>query len=186
MNKVAFCILGLSIFFSCEDESQVVDCSNSDLSLEILGTNDAICGTSTGTIEVSATGGVPPYTFSLGGSSANSDGLFAGLSQGVYQVTATDANDCSVFKEATVVQSGEVSFSQLIAPILENNCTLPTCHVPEPGTSRQNLTDFNIVQQLASEIKRRTQNGEMPKTGSITQTQIDLIACWVDNGALDN
>ncbi len=171
---------------SCTEETPQVSCEGNDLSLAILNIEPAICGVPTGVIEVMAAGGTEPYSFNLDGSSSNQNGRFTAVRQGTYRVNVIDANNCSVAKEVTVEPTGEVSFLQVIAPILESNCTLPTCHVPEPGTARQDLTDFTIVQQLAPEIKRRTQNGEMPKEGSITQAEIDLIACWVDNGAPNN
>jgi hypothetical protein len=187
MKNISYLIFSMIILLSCEEESIDFDCSGSNISLEILSIKDAVCGTSTGNIEVSASGGTSPYTFNLdGGSISNSEGIFREVKQGVFKVNVIDANNCSVSKEVTVNASGEVSFSASISRILEANCTLPSCHVPEEGTSRQNLTDFVVVQQLASEIKRRTQNRQMPKEGSITQTEIDLIACWVDGGALDN
>ncbi len=187
MKKIFPFILVITSLLSCEEESIDFDCSSSDLSLQVISVTDAICGTSTGSIEVAASGGNGPYTFNLDGSSiTNSNGFFNEIRQGVFKVNLIDVNNCGVSKEVTVSSTGTVSFSQSIERILEANCTLPTCHVPEEGTARQNLTDFVIVQQLAAEIKRRTQNGQMPKEGSITQTEIDLIACWVDGGALDN
>ena len=175
------------LLFSCQQESTSVDCAASGLNLEIVETSAATCGQSDGSILLAATGGVGPYTFNIGGTNFSESGDFNGLRQGIYDVGVTDANNCAISRRGIAIDpEGVVSFSESIAPILSSNCTLAGCHVPEPGTSRQDLTNFTIVQQLAKEIKARTQNGEMPKTGSISQSQIDLIACWVDGGALDN
>jgi hypothetical protein len=186
MQKYLWLISMAFLFTYCSEEEPTFDCSASDLSLEILSVEESFCGSSSGTIEVTATGGSAPYSFSINGTNANDIGLFTSVPQGDYLVIVTDANNCSVGKEVTVNSTGEISFSQVVAPILENNCTIPSCHVPEEGSSRQDLTNFTLVQQFASEIKRRTQNGEMPRGSTLSQRDIDLIACWVDNGAQDN
>ena len=49
------------------------------------------------------------------------------------------------------------------------------------------FTVFSNIQSSASQIKSLTQSGAMPKNGSkLSQTQLDAIACWVDDGALNN
>jgi uncharacterized membrane protein len=44
------------------------------------------------------------------------------------------------------------------------------------------------LKNLAASVKLRTANKSMPPSGSsqLTQSQIDLIGCWVDDGALNN
>lgn len=80
----------------------------------------------------------------------------------------------------------EVSFQNDIKPIIEVNCLInnPTCH--GMNTSIPNWSVFSEVQSHAQIIKTKTQDRSMPQIGSLSQTQIDLIACWVDNGAKDN
>jgi hypothetical protein len=58
-------------------------------------TVDIVCGVNTGTILVTAAGGVPPYTYSLNGAAAVSTNIFAGLSAGTYIVRITDAAGCT-------------------------------------------------------------------------------------------
>ncbi len=79
-----------------------------------------------------------------------------------------------------------VSFQNDIKPILEVNCLVnnPTCH--GMNSALPNWSVFSEVQSHAQIIKTKTQDGSMPKNGSLSQTQIDLIACWVDSGAKDN
>jgi len=74
------------------------------------------------------------------------------------------------------------SYTNNIAPILNQNCK--PCHFN--GSQFPDLTNYNSVSQNAHLIKIVTQNKTMPKGGSLTQDEIDAIACWVDNGALDN
>ena len=48
-----------------------------------------------GTITVQPNGGVSPYTYSIDGTTFQHSPVFAGLSDGIYQVTSLDANDCT-------------------------------------------------------------------------------------------
>lgn len=82
--------------------------------------------------------------------------------------------------------STEVSLENDIMPLLLAQCTFSGCHNGDLGASRDWTAKSNILEK-ASGIKARTQSGSMPRSpGVLTQNQIDLIACWVDNGALDN
>jgi gliding motility-associated-like protein len=47
-----------------------------------------------GTIQVIASGGVLPYSYSLDGTNFQADPQFNNLGDGIYQITALDANDC--------------------------------------------------------------------------------------------
>ena len=64
-------------------------------------TVDIICGVNTGTIIVTAAGGVPPYTYSLNGAAATILNIFSGLGAGTYTIKITDAIGCA--KEITAV-----------------------------------------------------------------------------------
>jgi PKD repeat protein len=56
--------------------------------------NNTSCGTPNGAITVSATGGTPAYSYSIG-TSTNTTGVFSGLAGGNYIITATDGAGCS-------------------------------------------------------------------------------------------
>ncbi|SNS34406.1 Ig-like domain-containing protein, partial [Dokdonia pacifica] len=63
-----------------------------ELIISAEGQTDVLCnGEATGSLEVSATGGVAPYQFSINGGSNQSSGIFNNLLAGVYTVTVTDA-----------------------------------------------------------------------------------------------
>ncbi|MCA1806923.1 MAG: gliding motility-associated C-terminal domain-containing protein, partial [Actinobacteria bacterium] len=47
-----------------------------------------------GTIMVVPVGGVAPYTYSIDGTTFQASSVFAGLDEGIYQITSLDANDC--------------------------------------------------------------------------------------------
>jgi hypothetical protein len=85
-------------------------------------------------------------------------------------------------------QPNLTTYSEVVEPIIANNCALPNCH----NGSNPALPDWSIlenVQASALKIKERTGNRTMPPSSSgivLTAKQIDEIACWVDSGAQNN
>ena len=81
-----------------------------------------------------------------------------------------------------------ISYSTSIVPILETNCNITGCHNGD-NSGISNFTVFDNVKSSAAAIKTKTANGSMPKASSgltLTQAEKDLIAKWVDQGALNN
>lgn len=79
----------------------------------------------------------------------------------------------------------EVSYSQIIRPLMNTNC-MP-CHNGDGNTPfAPDLTTYTFVENLDVLIKEVTQSRRMPKTGSLTDVEIQSIKCWVDNGSLNN
>jgi hypothetical protein len=76
-----------------------------------------------------------------------------------------------------------VSWTSDIKPIIEKSCAISGCH---NGITRTDLRIYSNAKKHAAEIKSLTRNRDMPFDGSIPQSQIDLISCWVDDGALEN
>lgn len=86
-------------------------------------------------------------------------------------------------KESNEVCNPQTSWQTDILPILETRCAISECH---DGITRRNFTSYEEVKQYAFSIKQRTINRSMPFDGPLPQDQIDKIACWVDNGAVEN
>jgi uncharacterized membrane protein len=81
----------------------------------------------------------------------------------------------------------EISFSQDIKPIIQTNCAIANCHVD--GRQLPSLETFEQIQANAQRIKSRTGNGTMPPPTSgksLSESEIELISCWVDAGAVEN
>ncbi|RYM32417.1 hypothetical protein ERX46_14160 [Brumimicrobium glaciale] len=78
---------------------------------------DATCGANSGSINLSATGGISPYTYSIGGAN-QSTGVFTNLAPNTYTVTVTDGNGCS--------NSTTVTIADVIVPtaIIDNQINL--------------------------------------------------------------
>jgi hypothetical protein len=84
----------------------------------------------------------------------------------------------------------EVSFSEEVFPIVQNNCAISGCHNGDNGADK-NWLNFSLFKSNAADVKDRitrpvTDSGHMPQTGSISREQIQTIVCWVDQGAQNN
>ena len=88
-----------------------------------------------------------------------------------------------------------VDYESQIQPIFDNNCG--NCHLGNSSgglnlSNYDNLMSSGVVvpgNHLQSILYDRitrdeTDQGDMPPSGTLTQTQIDLIAAWIDEGAL--
>lgn len=142
-----------------------------------LGGNGAV------TIEVTSTN--PPYSFKEGNGEFTADNHFTGLTTGNHTFSVKDLNDCMVTLTVTVPQGKTgTSWENDILPIMEKNCAISGCH---NGVSRSNnFKEYASAKTNAKAIKSKTQDRSMPFDGALTQNQIDLIACWVDDGAPKN
>ena len=82
-----------------------------------------------------------------------------------------------------------VSFASDINPIVTSKCAISGCHNGSLGDER----DWRQVARLQEHktlMKEYTRGHIMPPSespeGPLTQDQIDLISCWVDQGAPNN
>lgn len=146
-----------------------------------FNSTSAGCGTATGTLTVTAIDGIEPYQYMLDQGSFGASNSFSALSAGEHHLTVKDASGCEV-RQVVRISSG-VSFSNTISGIITNNCAVSGCH---NGSQFPDLRVLKNIRDNASSIKTLTQNGTMPKQGDLTQEEINLIACWVDDGAPDN
>ncbi|WP_425390753.1 SprB repeat-containing protein [Ekhidna sp.] len=165
----------------CSSEIEVSIKNEEGVNLDDVRVSNTSCGTSKGSIEVEASGGIEPYSYSINGGASQSSSIFSDLSNGSYNVAVMDATGCETSESVNILTG--VSYENSIKAIIETNCAISGCH---NGSVSPDLRTFSTIQSSASRIKARTGNGSMPRGRTLTQTQIDLIACWVDDGALDN
>ncbi|WP_119843838.1 SprB repeat-containing protein [Reichenbachiella sp. MSK19-1] len=165
----------------CTAELNVIVPNLGGVNLDEVKTNDAGCGSSNGSIEIVASGGEEPYAYTLDNGSAQADHVFSGLEKGMHTVVVADQLGCEISQSVEVLSG--VSYNSTIQGIIENSCAISGCH---NGSVFPDFRSFETIQARASSIKSRTANGSMPKGSTLSQTQIDQIACWVDDGALDN
>lgn len=167
----------------CTAELSSVLNSNGGITVSLVTTNSD-CLNPTGSIEVTASDGDGNFTYSLDGGAAQTDNIFSAVGAGDHEVTVSDGSGCESTTEVYV--SSNVSLTGDIMPLLQAQCTFSGCHNGDNGASR-NWTEKEDVIAKALGIKSRTQDGSMPRSpGVLSQAEIDLIACWVDDGAKDN
>lgn len=140
------------------------------------------CNGSDGQITVTAAGGDGNYEYSVDGGGFGSSNIFADLGHGAHAVEVRDGDGCSTTRSVNILSG--ISYSSSVQNIITSSCAIPGCHVA--GTGRADFTNLATVQAQASGIKSRTQSGDMPRGGTITQEEKDNIACWVDDGAPNN
>jgi gliding motility-associated-like protein len=80
---------------------------------------DATCGNADGSIMIVASGGVPPYMYSInGGVSFQSSDFFGSLLSGSYPIVVEDAMGCQITDNATIQNVG--------GPVIDAIVTVPT------------------------------------------------------------
>ncbi|MFK8007815.1 MAG: T9SS type A sorting domain-containing protein [Saprospiraceae bacterium] len=84
---------------------------NNDIELNEFNNINAACfGDENGSISITVTGGMGDFTFSLG-NETNSTGIFQNLPAGIYNVTATDINDCAAIFSAQIIEPAILEMS---------------------------------------------------------------------------
>lgn len=75
----------------------------------------------------------------------------------------------------------DISFAQDVNPIMVASCL--ECH---SGTRFPDLRTHDNINSNATIIKSEVVTRSMPQGSTLSDEQIELISCWIDNGALDN
>ncbi len=140
------------------------------------------CGSEEGSIEITATGGAGDYTYRLGTGNFITSSTFENISGGSYNVSVKDAEGC-IHSGTVKVQSG-VSFSTSVKPIIDNNCSVATCHGEDPTIPV--FSTWSDISGNAQRVRSQVSAGTMPPDDELSQNQIDLILCWIDDGAVNN
>lgn len=169
----------------CEVLLPNITVMSGDVSFETSFVEDTECLTGNGAVTITMTDGNPPFQYKIGNGAFSDVNTFTDLQTGSYTVLVQDAESCTLSFQVTVPrgQSG-TSWLTEIKPIMDAKCATSGCH---NGVSRaNNFSLYTDAKKFAAQIKKFTQDRSMPFEGSLTQNQIDLIACWVDDGALQN
>jgi hypothetical protein len=148
-------------------------------------TQDTVCLTPTGTMTVTVNETNGPYEFRMDTLPITTKNRFENLKRGDHLFQIRDNDDCIIVKRVTVPRGfTAVSWQNEILPIMTESCAKTGCH---DGISRPN--DWRIYEQVkqnAATIRKKTQDKSMPFDSPLPQNEIDLIACWIDDGALEN
>lgn len=78
-------------------------------------------------------------------------------------------------------------FSAKVSPIIQSSCaTSSGCHGNGSTNGPGALTSFAQISNAAAAIRNAVISGEMPKNGTLSTVQKNIIACWVNSGTPDN
>lgn len=168
----------------CETSTHGVTVPASNLLFDVDVHEDNGCVTGNGAFTIRIENGNEGYQFAYNDGPFSSDSIFSGITHGVHVISVKDTAGCMVKLNISVPRGTTgVSWQQEILPIVETKCALSGCH---NGISRPDLRIYDKAKFYASSIKKFTQDKSMPFDGTLTEEQIKLIACWVDDGALNN
>ncbi len=166
----------------CSNELAASVGSEGDLTLTASVAETSGCGTASGSIVATATGS-SAVTYQLDNGPFQASNTFANLGAGNYTITAKDESNC-VTSTGVKMLSG-ISYSNQVQALIETNCAISGCH----GNSQAPLLNsFSDIKANANNINSRVSNGTMPPAGRtpLTDAQKQSIACWVNDGALNN
>lgn len=169
---------------SCSNSDEDPNPCTGDLLISIDDVKSTIVGQEIGEITVSATGGSAAYMFSIDGTTFQSSGTFTDLGADDYTVIVKDGNECVDSDMATVEAVPEVFYANQIRPIIDANCQVSGCH--GSNASIPTWATYNDVKARADRIRARTSAKEMPPGNPLVDSDIKLIADWVDQGAPNN
>lgn len=167
--------------------SATVGADDGTLTITAIASSESGCKTSDATIDVIAMNGTTPYRYKLDDGAFQSSNQFSGVDAGIHVVTVQDDAGCEVTMNEQVLTG--VSLEMNVMDIITTNCAInSSCHGSGASGSRPELTTAAQIIDRSGSIRSRTQAGSMPPNGrpDLTQEEIDLIACWVDDGAKDN
>lgn len=92
-------------------------------------------------------------------------------------------NEEELFSEDDVC-SDAVSFTSGVEIIINSNCAISGCHVT--GGTLPDLSSYEKVKSRANSVKNETGSRQMPPPSSgksLSAEEINLIACWAEQGA---
>ena len=166
------CTVTTKTFMSSKDPFEVV-----------TYTTPSGCKQENGSITVVPLGGISPYKYQLGENNDNyqTTNVWSGLRSGQHSIWVEDANKC-FFGVYIQIPTG-VSYASSISPIIQTKCATASCH---GGTIPPDFRTFSIIKANATKIKNLTATKTMPPGNPLTPSEIDLIDCWVSDGAFNN
>jgi hypothetical protein len=136
-KRLYIIILGMVSCVYHDTDPPSFDCSLSGLTIKKITASEASsCAASDGTVLVSATGGKGDYLYSINDGTKQSDSTFKNLATGIYNITVTDAQECSTSMPVSV-NSAESTIKVTLSSTVDSGCPLPN------GTLTVNATGGN-------------------------------------------
>lgn len=125
---------------NCINRVSVNVASASGLTISVSNLSSS-CSTSNGSINATASGGTPPYQFSINGTTYQASGSFTNIAAGTYTVYVKDVNGCIVTKSTTVVSA---LAPQLTTTVTNANCGGSNGIIIVNGSGGTGTLQYNI------------------------------------------
>jgi PKD repeat protein len=104
-------VLGIRDALGCTAETSFTIDQPTEIIIATVTTTNASCGESTGSINVTASGGTGSLEYQITGEDFQASGLFSDLPAGSYEITVRDANDCEAYSVAVIGDAGAPEIS---------------------------------------------------------------------------
>ncbi len=91
------------------------------LTANSINVTQSLCGNNNGSFEVAVSGGTPAYQFNIGNGNVSSN-VFNNLATGTYQVTVSDANNCTAIVRAEITTPE--ALSAVASNVIQPSCGL--------------------------------------------------------------
>ncbi|MBI1289543.1 MAG: T9SS type B sorting domain-containing protein [Flavobacteriales bacterium] len=192
----------------CQAVDQIDLNSSGGPTIDNVSTTDATCGVSNGQIDITASGGTPPLSYSIdNGTTTQTTSSFTGLAAGTYDVVVDDGQGCPATQQVTLNSSGGATIDNVAVTdatcgqadgqidITASGGTAPLQYSTDNGLTFQNGSQFtgllagnyDLVVEDASGCQTTQSasvaNGGAPTISSITPT--DALCKGDCNGSID-
>ena len=143
----------------------------SDLDINIIKTDVSCFSNNDSEIQVSRTGGLAPFEYSLDGVTYGSQSVFSNLAGGNYDAYVRDANGCIVSESVTITEPAEV-----LAPSVTNSTAVyggqtVSGLVITPNASDPNVSHFQITNIVDGSLFKNDGVTSISETDFITLSE---------------
>lgn len=159
------------------------------VTITVTGTttiNIPCTGAGNGSITVTNTGGIAPFTYSLNGGVFQSSNLFGNVSSGTHSVTVKDVNGCTGSANIIVNDVAQGPLFTAVRTMMQTNCILSGCHA---DSQTPIFSDPCAIITNRFKIKSRAVDGDpspMPPTGLLPDSLRQKITAWISAGGQFN
>jgi hypothetical protein len=149
-------------------------------------TNIPCTGAGNGSITITNTGGVAPFTYSLDGGVFQSSNLFSGIGSGTHSIIVKDANGCTGSADATVTDVPAGPLFSAVRSLMQTNCILSGCHadIQPPLFSEPCVITTNRFLIKARAVDANP--SPMPPNGLLSASERQKITDWINAGGRFN
>ncbi len=141
------------------------------------------CDVADGTLTIEATGGDGKYQYKVGKEDFQSSPYFIELAAGTYEIIVMDGAGCSVYENHQIFSN--ISYFSNIKPLITRGCVADECHAGK--NELLDMTDLEAIREGDSLIIEKIVNGNpISKNGTLTEDEVKMITCWLEDGAPDN